>query len=91
MATQLTKLREREQQLLKEEQQLREQLRDLKARQRDLEDRDNAKRQHLIGACIQQQIAEGKLPEQQLLQMMDSFLSKVTERELFGLNKRGGA
>ena len=90
MATQLRKLLEQKEKLLREEEQLRAQLRDLTMRQKSIEKKDNNRRKALIGACVLDAIKKGDIAESQIRSMLDKFLKKVTERALFDLAENQG-
>lgn len=79
MATRLEKL-------LQKEAQLKAQIQQAKAAERTLEKKRDTRRKILIGAAVMARVESGKWPEADLLEMMDGFLSRQNERDLFGLD-----
>lgn len=79
MATKLDKL-------LEKEAQLKAQIQQAKAAERTLEKKRDTRRKILVGAAVLARVEQGEWPKQDLLMMMDGFLSRPNERELFGLD-----
>ena len=79
MATKLEKL-------LQKEAQLKAQIQQAKAAERTLEKKRDTRRKILIGAAVMARVERGEWPEADLRLMMDGFLSRANERELFGLD-----
>ena len=72
--------------LLQKEAQLKAQIQDAKARERTLEKKRDTRRKVLVGAAVMARVEHGDWPERDLKMMMDGFLTRESERELFGLN-----
>lgn len=81
MATRLEKL-------LEKEAQLKAQIQQAKAVERTLEKKRDTRRKILIGAAVMARIERGEWPRQDLLKMMDGFLTRPHERALFDLDTR---
>ena len=79
MATRLEKL-------LQKEAQLKAQIQQAKAAERTLEKKRDTRRKILIGAAVMARVDSGRWPEADLLEMMDGFLTRQNERDLFGLD-----
>ena len=79
MATKLEKL-------LQKEAQLKAQIQQAKAAERTLEKKRDTRRKILIGAAVMARVESGRWPKADLLEMMDGFLSRPNERDLFGLD-----
>ena len=79
MATKLEKL-------LQKEAQLKAQIQQAKAAERTLERKRDTRRKILIGSAVMARVESGRWPQADLLEMMDGFLSRQNERELFGLD-----
>ena len=79
MATRLDKL-------LQKEAQLKAQIQQAKAAERTLERKRDTRRKILIGAAVMARVESGRWPKADLLEMMDGFLSRQNERDLFGLD-----
>ena len=84
MATRLEKL-------LQKEAQLKAQIQQAKAAERALEKKRDTRRKILIGAAVMARVERGEWPDADLRMMMDGFLSRPNERELFGLDESGEA
>ena len=82
MATKLEKL-------LQKEAQLKAQIQQAKAAERTLEKKRDTRRKILIGAAVMARVERGEWPQADLLLMMDGFLSRPNERELFDLDGNG--
>ena len=76
--------------LLQKEAQLKAQIQDAKARERTLEKKRDTRRKILVGAAVMAQVERGDWPERDLKMMMDGFLTRENERELFGLDGESG-
>ena len=79
MATRLDKL-------LQKEAQLKAQIQQAKAAERTLEKKRDTRRKILIGAAVMARVEHGEWPKADLEMMMDGFLTRPHERELFGLD-----
>ena len=79
MATKLEKL-------LQKEAQLKAQIQQAKSAERTLEKKRDTRRKILIGAAVMARVDSGRWPEADLLEMMDGFLTRQNERDLFGLD-----
>lgn len=77
--------------LLQKEAQLKAQIQQAKAVERTLEKKHDTRRKILIGAAVMAQVESGRWPQADLLEMMDGFLSRPNERDLFDLEKTGEA
>ena len=78
--------------LLEKERKLKAQIQQAKAAERTLERKRETRRKVLAGAAVLAKVEAGLWPQEDFLAMMDSFLSRASERELFGLdggNKAG--
>ena len=86
MATRLEKL-------LKKEQQLKAQIQQAQAIERTKQKRQDTRRKFLVGAAILAQVESGEFEQENLLTILDAFLTRPSERELFGLpaNRAGEA
>lgn len=86
MATKLDKL-------LEKEAQLKAQIQQVKAAERTLEKKRDTRRKILVGAAVMARVQNGEWPKADLQIMMDGFLTRPNERELFGLDveKEDGA
>ncbi|MEO0707578.1 MAG: hypothetical protein AAF050_18195 [Cyanobacteria bacterium J06649_5] len=73
-------------QLLQKESQLKAQIQKAKALERTKEKKKDTRRKILIGSAIMAQIEAGEFSEKNLITMMDTFLSRPNERDLFGLS-----
>ena len=73
--------------LLQKEAQLKAQIQQAKAAERTLEKKHDTRRKILIGAAVMAQVESGRWPQADLLEMMDGFLSRPNERDLFDLEK----
>lgn len=78
MATKLNKL-------LEKESQLKAQIQLAKSAERTLEKKRDTRRKILIGAAVMARVESGRWPQADLLEMMDGFLTRPNERELFEL------
>ena len=72
--------------LLEKEAQLKAQIQQAKAAERTLEKKRDTRRKILVGAAVMARVDSGRWPKEDLLEMMDGFLSRPNERELFGLD-----
>jgi hypothetical protein len=72
--------------LLEKEAQLKAQIQQAKAAERTLEKKRDTRRKILVGAAVLTRVENGDWPKADLLMMMDGFLSRPHERELFGLD-----
>ena len=72
--------------LLEKEAQLKAQIQQAKAAERTLEKKRDTRRKILVGAAVMARVESGRWPKEDLLEMMDGFLSRPNERELFGLS-----
>ena len=75
--------------LLEKEAQLKAQIQQAKAAERTLEKKKDTRRKILVGAAVLARVEHGEWPKADLLEMMDGFLSRPNERELFGLSVDG--
>ena len=80
MATKLEKL-------LQKEAQIKAQIQQAKAAERTLEKKRDTRRKILIGAAVMARVDSGRWPKSDLLEMMDGFLTRQNERDLFGLDE----
>jgi hypothetical protein len=71
--------------LLEKEAQLKAQIQQAKAAERTLEKKRDTRRKILIGAAVLARVERGEWPKQDLKLMMDGFLTRPHERELFDL------
>ena len=74
------------QRLLEKEAQLKAQIQQAKAAERTLEKKKDTRRKILIGAAVMARVNSGEWPEADLRMMMDGFLTRPNERELFDLD-----
>ena len=72
--------------LLEKEAQLKAQIQQAKAAERTLEKKRDTRRKVLIGAAVMALVESGRWPQENLLEMMDGFLTRPNERELFDLD-----
>jgi hypothetical protein len=72
--------------LLEKEAQLKAQIQQAKAAERTLEKKRDTRRKILIGAAVLARVERGEWPQQDLAMMMDGFLTRPHERELFDLD-----
>ncbi len=72
-------------QLLKKESQLKAQIQLAQAAERTKERKKETRRKFLIGTAILSQVESGDFAEEQLVIIMDAFLTRPNERALFGL------
>lgn len=77
------------QRLLEKEAQLKAQIQQAKAAERTLEKKRDTRRKILIGAAVMARVEHGEWPKDDLLAMMDGFLTRPNERDLFGLDGDG--
>ncbi|MEN8443896.1 MAG: hypothetical protein ABG776_02665 [Cyanobacteria bacterium J06555_13] len=77
------------QRLLEKEAQLKAQIQQAKAAERTLEKKRDTRRKILIGAAVMARVEHGEWPKDDLLAMMDGFLTRQNERDLFGLDGDG--
>ena len=78
------------QRLLEKEAQLKAQIQQAKAAERTLEKKRDTRRKILIGAAVMARVNAGEWPEADLKMMMDGFLTRPNERELFDLDAADG-
>ena len=71
--------------LLEKEKKLKAQIQQAKSLQRTSERKRQTRRQVLIGAAVLARVEAGLWPREELLTMMDGFLTRPNERELFEL------
>ncbi|MEL6605777.1 MAG: hypothetical protein AAFP20_21410 [Cyanobacteria bacterium J06614_10] len=74
------------QRLLEKEAQLKAQIQQAKAAERTLEKKRDTRRKILIGAAVMARVKSGEWPEADLRMMMDGFLTRPNERDLFDLD-----
>ena len=72
--------------LLQKEAQIKAQIQQAKAAERTLEKKRDTRRKILIGAAVMARVDSGRWPKADLLEMMDGFLTRPNERELFELD-----
>jgi hypothetical protein len=77
--------------LLEKEAQLKAQIQQAKAAERTLEKKRDTRRKILIGAAVLARVERGEWPQRDLAMMMDGFLTRPHERELFDLDGDEGA
>ena len=77
--------------LLEKEAQIKAQIQQAKAAERTLEKKRDTRRKILVGAAVMARVESGRWPKEDLLEMMDSFLSRPNERELFDLDSETAA
>ena len=77
--------------LLQKEAQLKAQIQKAKAVERTLERKRDTRRKILIGAAVMARVESGRWPKDDLLEMMDGFLSRPNERDLFELDESSEA
>ncbi len=75
--------------LLQKEAQIKAQIQQAKAAERTLEKKRDTRRKILIGAAVMARVEHGDWPKEDLLRMMDGFLTRPNERDLFGLDNAG--
>lgn len=81
----MTDMNKRLEELTKRRDQITAQIQALKAREQAEERKRDTRRKILIGAAVLERVKSGKWPEERLLAMMDEFLTKELDRQLFGL------
>lgn len=72
--------------LIEKEAQLKAQIQLAKSAERTLEKKRDTRRKVLIGAAVMARVESGRWPQADLLEMMDGFLTRPNERELFELD-----
>ena len=72
--------------LLEKERKLKAQIQQAKAAERTLEKKRDTRRKILIGAAVMARVNRGEWPASELKRMMDGFLTRPQERELFDLD-----
>ena len=77
--------------LLEKERKLKALIQKAKATERTLERKRQTRRKVLIGAAVLAKVEAGLWPNEDLLAMMDGFLTRPNERDLFDLDGDGGA
>ncbi len=83
MATKLDKL-------LEKEAQIKAQIQQAKAAEQTLEKKRDTRRKILVGAAVMARVQNGEWPKADLQMMMDGFLTRPNERELFELDGAEG-
>ena len=78
-------MNKRFEELIKRRDQITAQIQALKAREQTAERKRDTRRKVLIGAAVMERVKNGKWPEERLLAMMDEFLIKDLDRQLFRL------
>ena len=73
--------------LLQKEAQLKAQIQLAKSAERTLEKKRDTRRKVLIGAAVMARVESGRWPQADLLEMMNGFLTRPNERELFELDE----
>lgn len=81
-------MNKRLEELTKRRDQITAQIQALKAREQAAERKQDTRRKILIGAAVLERVKNGKWPEERLLAMMDEFLTKDLDRQLFGLSSK---
>ena len=81
----MTNMNKRLEELTQRRDQITAQIQALKAREQAAERQRDTRRKVLIGAAVLERVKSGKWPEERLLAMMDEFLTKDWDRQLFGL------
>lgn len=71
--------------------QITAQIQALKAREQAAERQRDTRRKVLIGAAVLERVKNGKWPEERLLAMMDEFLTRDLDRQLFRLPSKPAA
>ena len=82
-------MNKRLEELTKRRDQIIAQIQAVKAREQSEERKRDTRRKVLIGAAVMERVKKGKWPEERLLAMMDEFLTKDMDRQLFNLPSRG--
>ena len=72
--------------LLHKEAQLKAQIQQVKSREKTLERKRDTRRKILVGAAVMARVERGDWPEGDLKMMMDGFLTRESERDLFDLD-----
>ena len=72
--------------LLEKEAQLKAQIQQAKAAERTLEKKRDTRRKILIGAAVMARVERGEWPEADLRLMMNGFLTRASDREMFDLD-----
>ena len=75
--------------LLEKEAQLKAQIQQAKAAERTLERKRDTRRKILVGSAVLARVESGRWPKADLLSMMDGFLTRENERDLFELDESG--
>ena len=78
-------MNKRLEELTKRRDQITAQIQALKAHEQAAERKRDTRRKILIGAAVLERVKSGKWPEECLLAMMDEFLTKDWDRQLFEL------
>lgn len=65
--------------------QINAQIQTLKAKEGQVERKRDTRRKVLIGAAVLEKVKKGEWPEDKLRAMMEIYLTKAIDRELFGL------
>lgn len=84
-------MNKRLEELTKRRDQITAQIQALKAREQAAERQRDTRRKILIGAAVLERVKNGKWPEERLLAMMDEFLTKDLDRQLFELPSKPAA
>ena len=75
--------------LLEKEAQLKAQIQQAKAAEKTLERKRDTRRKILVGSAVLARVESGRWPKEDLLSMMDGFLTRENERDLFELDESG--
>ncbi|MEO1351899.1 MAG: hypothetical protein AAFW84_24360 [Cyanobacteria bacterium J06635_15] len=75
--------------LLEKQAQIKAQIQQARAIEKTLAKKQETRRKVLIGAAILARVEAGLWKQSDLLDMMDGFLTRPAERELFGLENGG--
>lgn len=78
-------MNKRLEELTKRRDQITAQIQALKAQEQAEERKRDTRRKILIGAAVLERVKSSKWPEERFLAMMDEFLTKNLDRQLFGL------
>lgn len=84
-------MHKRLEELTKRRDQITAQIQAVKAREQTAERKRDTRRKVLIGAAVMERVKNGKWPEERLLAMMNEFLTKDMDRQLFNLPSPGAA
>lgn len=67
------------------------QIQQIKAREQQQERKRDTRRKILIGAAVLERVQSGRWLEERLLTMMDEYLMREIDRQLFGLQPLEGS